>query len=222
MTQTPDLIDALVLEATPVARLRSPALRTAGWLLLALAIIGGLALLHGVRPDLAERLRQPGFRIGIAASLLTGALAALAAFVTSLPDRSRWWLLLPVPVAVLWISTVSYGCLTDWVALDAGSFQWGEAASCFATLLLSSIPLSVPMFWMLRHARRLRPTGPMLTGCVAVGALTATALSLLHEYDASLMILLWNFGAAALVMGVDAAIGCKVVSPSRRIPFGTA
>jgi len=34
----------------------------------------------------------------------------------------------------------------------------GEAASCFATLLLTSVPLSVAMVVMLRYAALLRPT----------------------------------------------------------------
>ena len=63
---------------------------------------------------------------------------------------------------------------------------------------------------MLRHTRRLRPSGALLAGCAAVGALTAATLSLLHEYDASMMILLWNFGAAALVVAVDTVIGRRI------------
>src|SRR5256885_12713860 len=49
------------------------------------------------RSDLALRLRQPEFVIGIAASLATGVLAAIASFLLSIPDRSRAWLLLPLP-----------------------------------------------------------------------------------------------------------------------------
>lgn len=210
MTDTNDLIDSLVSRAAPVRTLPSPVMRTVLWLLGAAAIIGGLVLLFGVRPDFTARLQQPGFRVSLAASLLTGALAALAAFMTSLPDRSRLWLLLPVPPAFLWISTVGYGCLTDWVTFDPGQFRLGEAASCFATLLLSSVPLSLLTFWMLRHTRWLRPNGSLLTGCVAVGALTASAVSLLHAFDASLMILLWNFGAATLVVAVDTVIGRRI------------
>ena len=207
MTDTNDLIESLVSRAAPVRRLPSPAVRTLLWLLGAVAVIGGLALLFGVRPDLAQRLQQPTFRIGLVASLLTGALAALAAFITSLPDRSRLWLLLPLPAAGLWISTVSYGCLSNWVSLAPSQLRTAEVVSCFATLLFSSVPLSLLMFWMLRHTRWLRPAGSLLTGCVAVGALTASAVLLLHPFNASLMILLWNFGAAALVVAVDTVIG---------------
>ena len=80
-----------------------------------------------------------------------------------------------------------------------------------ATLLASSIPLSALMFFLLRHAARLRPTASVLSGALAVAALTAAALSLLHEFDASLMILAWNFGTALLVIALDAAIGRRML-----------
>jgi hypothetical protein len=38
----------------------------------------------------------------------------------------------------------------------------------------------------------------VMVGSVAVAALTATALSIFHPIDATLMILMWNFGLAAL------------------------
>jgi hypothetical protein len=211
MTATPDLIERLAAEAQPVRRLPPPWRRTAAWLALAMGLIAVLALLHGPRPDLAARIAQPSFCLGVAASLLTGALAALAAFTASLPDRTRLWLLLPLPAAALWVGSIGYGCLTDWVRLDTSGMHPGETARCFLTLLLSSVPLSLLMFRMLRHAGRLRPRGPVLCGAGAVAALTATALAVLHEFDASAMVLLWQFGTAALVLAADAAIGRRTV-----------
>lgn len=212
MIHTSDLIESLVTATMPIRRLPSPWARTGTWLVLAVALTGMLALVHGLRPDFAVRMQQSEFRVSLLASLLTGALAALAALMTSLPDRSRVWLLLPVPTAVLWMSAIGYGCLTDWVRLDTAQMHWDEVLSCFLTLLLSSVPLSALMFWMIRHAARLRPRGPILCAGAAVAALTATALSLLHQFDASIMILLWNFGTVALVTAVDTAVGRRVVS----------
>jgi len=82
-----------------------------------------------------------------------GILAAIASFLVSLPDRSRGWLLLPLPALVVWLSTIGYGCLTDWVDVDAGSLRIGEAARCLHSGA-HSVPLSLLMFVMLRHARR--------------------------------------------------------------------
>ncbi len=207
MITTPDLIESLAAEAGPVRRLRHPVLRAGSWLLLAAIIVLLIAVDHGVRSDIGERLRQPVFAAGLAASALTGILAAIAAFMISLPDRSRAWLLLPTPGLLVWLSTISYECLTDWVEITPAGVEAGEAARCFATLFLTSFPLSITLLLMLRYAAALRPTETVMTGALAVAAIAATALSLFHNLDATIMVLIWNIGIAAVLVAFGGAWG---------------
>jgi hypothetical protein len=220
---TPDLIESLAADATPVKRLRPPVLRAGVWLLFAAFILALLAIGHGVRADLAERLQRPIFVVGLGASMLTGALAAIAAFILSLPDRSRLWALLPMPALLVWVSTISYGCLTDWVSFEPSGVQMGEAVRCFATLVLTSLPLSFAMLIMLRYAAALQPTMVTMVGGVAVAAITASALSLFHNLDATVMVLIWNLGSAALIVGLGGALGRRMFSwfaPRGMLPHG--
>ena len=210
MIKTPDLIASLAANATPVRRLRPPVMRAASWLLLAAVVLTLLAINQGIRPDLAQRLREPTFATGLAAPLLTGVLAAAAAFLVSLPDRSRLWLLLPVPALVLWLSNIGYQCLVQWIDIGPDGVSLGEAARCFATLVLTSLPLSLAMLVMLRYAAPLRPTAVTLTGSLAVAAITATALSLFHTVDATLMILMWDLGTAALFVALAGVFGRRM------------
>ena len=212
MITTPDLIESLVARAKPVRRLRPPAARAALWLLLAAAIVSLLAISHGLRPDLGARLGQPLFVTGLAASLLTGVLAAVAAFIVSLPDRSRLWLLLPAPALALWVSTIGYGCLTGWVGIRPDSVTLGEAADCFATLVLTSVPLWLAMLLMLRHVALLRSATAAVAASLAVAAIASTALALFHDLDASVMILMWNLGTAALLVGLGSAFWERMFS----------
>ena len=212
MITTPDLIGALTANLAPVRRLRPPVTRALSWLLLAALLLAVLAVSQGIRPDLAQRLHGPSFILGVAGASLTGILAAVAAFMLSLPDRSRFYLLLPAPALVLWLSTIGYQCLTNWVSLEPNGIRLGETARCFATLVLTSLPLSLAMVVMLRYAAPLRPMSVTLTGSLAVAAITATALSLFHELDATVMILMWNLGTAALFVGLGGALGGKVFS----------
>lgn len=199
---TPELIDLLAQHATPVRRLRPPLARAALWLLVAGLLFALLAIAHGLRPDWQQQAARPIFAIGIAASLATGVLAAVSAFLISLPDRSRRWALLPVPTLLVWLSTVGYGCLTDWVSIGPDGMHLDETARCFATMMLVSLPLSLAMYVMLRHAARLRPTAVTLIGSVAVAALTAAALSLFHPLDATVLVLASNFGVAVLILSI--------------------
>jgi len=206
---TPELIALLATNAQPVRRLRPPLVRAGLWLLLAAGVFGLLALSQGVRQDLAQAAAQPMFVVGIVASLLTGILAAVASFLISLPDRSRAWAALPLPALVVWVSTVSYGCLTNWVSLGPDGISVEESARCFATLMLTSLPLSLALYVMLRHAALLRPTAVTLTGSLAVAAMTATALLLFHDLDATMMILVWTLGITAMMVGVGGVLGIR-------------
>jgi len=210
--KTPDLIDTLVDCAIPVRRLRPPLVRAALWLLIAALVLMVLAVAHGVRPDLVERLRQPLFAVGMFGALATGVLAAVASFKVSLPDTSRSWLLLPLPALILWVSTIGYGCLTDWVSMGPDGVRMGEAVRCFATLLLTSAPLSVAMLVMVRYSAFLRPTAVCMSGGLAVAATTSFALSLLHDLDATIMILIWNLGSAVLIAGLASVFGRSLLA----------
>jgi hypothetical protein len=204
---TSDLIDALADSVTPVRRLRPPFLRAVLWLSLAAVVLGLLCAAEGVRTDIAMRLQEPAFIVSMTGALATAILAALASFKLSLPDSSRGWLLLPLPALAVWASTIGYGCLTNWIRMDPEGIHVGEAARCFATLLLTSVPLSIAMLVMLRHAALLRPTAVAAIGGVAIAAMTSFALSLIHDLDATIMILIWNFGTAALIAGLASAFG---------------
>ena len=212
MTTTPQLIESLVASAEPVRRLHPPVVRAALWLLFAAAVVGLLAVSHGLRPDLDIRLQRPMFVTGIAASILTGILAAVASFIVSLPGRSRLWLLLPVPALMLWVSTISYECLTNWVGLQPGGIDLEKAADCVATLVLTSVPLWLALLVMLRYAALLNPATVAMIGSLAVAAVAATALSLLHDLDATVMILTWNLGTAALLVGLGSVFGERMLS----------
>jgi hypothetical protein len=116
-------------------------------------------------------------------------------------------LLLPVPALVLWISTIGYGCLTDWISVEPGGVRLGSTLECFATLAIASLPLYLVLLVMLRHAGRLHPTMVAMMGGLASSGIAATALSLFHELDASVMVLLWNLGTAALIVALSGMFG---------------
>jgi hypothetical protein len=180
------------------------------WLLFAALLLGLIGVAHGLRPDILDCVREPRFAVAMFGSLATGILAALASFRVSLLDRSRLWLVLPLPALALWVSAVGYGCLTDWVTIGPDGVRLGEAVRCFATLLLTSAPLSIAMLVMLRYAALLRAAEVSLMGGLAVAAMTSFALSLFHDLDATMMILIWNLGSAVILATLVAVFGNSI------------
>jgi hypothetical protein len=78
--------------------------------------------------------------------------------------------------------------------------------------VLTSLPLSLALLVMLRYTARLRPIAVIWMSSVAVGALTASALSLFHNIDATVMILMWNLGAAMLIIALGRIFGRRMLS----------
>ena len=211
MTDTANLISALVADAPPVRRLRPPLVRAALWLGLAAVVFVLLGMLLGHAPDEAGNSGLAA-RIGLAASLLTGVLAAIAAVHVALPDRSPAWALLPLPSFVVWFAAVGYGCLTDWVGVGPGGLMWGMTAQCVAMAAVVGLPLGLAMLSMLRRARPLRPGLAAATAGLAVAALSATAHTLFHGADASVIVLILNLGPVALIAGLGVGLRSRTLA----------
>jgi hypothetical protein len=214
MTRTPELIDLLASELKPVRRLRSPIFRAACWILVAVMVLTLLTVSQGVRADLSARLGELAFALALFGSVATAICAAAAAFALAIPGRSRLWALLPLPPLALWIAAIGRQCLTQWVRYDAGAMAMGDTARCFATVILTSLPLWLLMLLMLRRSGSIRRALPMLVGSLAVAATAGSAMDLLHRLDASAMILLWNFGTGAMIVLVSTLFGRAILAPS--------
>jgi hypothetical protein len=74
-----------------------------------------------------------------------------------------------------------------------------------------SLPLAITILVMLRHAAPLRPALAALTAGLSVSAITATAMSLIHNLNASVMILAWNLGTVVIVIGASGTIGRRFI-----------
>ena len=90
------------------------------------------------------------------------------------------------------VSTVSYECFADWISVGPNGLRMGEALGCFASLVLTSVPLGIALIIMLRYAALVRSGSVAMLGGLAVAAVTSTALAIFHDLDATVMILVWN------------------------------
>jgi hypothetical protein len=211
-SETENLIEQLAAGLQPVRRLRRPWVRAAGWIVFATALIAVLAAVRGLRADLDQQLQDTGYLVALAGAWLTGATAAVAAFEISLPDRSRAWLLLPLPAVLMWLSGFAVGCLGDWIAIPEGAPVAQDSVRCLTTILISSALLIAVLLPMLRRSRTLRPAETAWIGILAVAGFADTAHLLMHVVQASLLVLVINLIPATIIILLGGLAGRRAVA----------
>lgn len=213
MTETRRLIEQLAARAAPVKRLPSPLLRTIVWLLLAATVAGIIIASLGLRLDFAQAANSPGAVIEWSGSVLTGALAAYAAFRVSVPGHSPSWAWLPLPAALLWMTGLCVGCLQDLKQLGMHAFAFqNHSAECAWAITFTSLPIGLVMLLMVRHAGVVRPGPTALLTALGASAVSAAVVSLIHEGETALMGLLWHGGAVAVLTTVSWLFGQRLFS----------
>jgi hypothetical protein len=197
---TDQLIAQLAASAAPVRRLRPPLQRAVFWLI-GVAAAGAIVVpLFGNFVYFSTRVADPKFVIELAATLLTGIAAVIAAFELSVPDRSPAWAWLPIPPLILWLASSGYNCWRDWLQLGDQGWQFGESAACFATIVGFSLPLGVALIIFLARAKPLAPIPVAALGGLGVAGLAAFFLDFNHPIDASFLDLGWHAAAVGLVV----------------------
>ncbi|RVU20772.1 NrsF family protein [Methylobacterium oryzihabitans] len=201
------LLDALADDLAPVRPLASPLLRALAWF----AALAGLALVLLVAAAdigaLRQRMAAPD---ALAAALGAGATAlaaACAACLSGVPGRSRWWALLPLPPAILWLGASGVGCLDA----SPSSVAPDGTGGCAAIILGLSLPLSLLAIVMLRRTCPLRPTLTACLGGLAAAAGAAALLALVHPHAATAADLAVHVVAVALVVAANFAAGGRVL-----------
>jgi hypothetical protein len=204
---TEDLIQALAADAKPVRRLRPPLLRALGWLALFVGIAGVVTVATGAWPEMLVRLKDQRFAIELAATFITGLAAVIAAFYLSVPDRSRFWVVLPLPPLALWLASSGYECYRNWIELGPQGWRLGRSGDCFVFILTMSIPVALALYWALRRAVPLDVTRVLVVGGLGVAALSAATLQFYHPFDVTVIDLAVHVIAVLIVIAALTAFG---------------
>jgi hypothetical protein len=212
---TPELIEALAADAKPVRRLRPPLARAGLWLGGFVAIVVAVTWATGSWPLMLERLRLTRFAVEMSATFLTGIAAVVAAFTLSLPDRNRFWMVLPLPPLVLWLASSGYGCYQNWLADGPQGWRLGRSSDCFIFILTTSIPVGIALYLALRRALPLEPLRVMAVGGLGVAGLAATALQFYHPFDVTIVDLAVHVTAVLIVVAAIMLGGRWDISRSR-------
>jgi hypothetical protein len=208
---TDELIARLARDTVPVRRLPSPARRAVLWFAIALPAVALIVLAMSPRPDFAERLQDGRYLLEQAAALATAVLAAVAAFSAGVPGRSKWILWLPLVPLAVWLGSLGQGCWQTWLRIDTEGIHFSPDWICIPAIAITGAVPGAAMVAMIRRGAPLMPRLTMALGALAAGALADVGLRLFHPQDASLMVLVWQFGTVALLTALASTAGRLLV-----------
>jgi hypothetical protein len=147
----------------------------------------------------------------ISGGVITAITATVSAFVLAVPGRSRIWAWVPVPGALLWIGASGMGCLRAHIP-GMPVMDLHGANDCLIFIVSFSIPLSGLLIWLLRRACPLRPVLTAVLVGLASASASASLLEIIHNFDATASDLLMHALAVAVVVGLNAIMGGRLLS----------
>lgn len=219
MNDTDSLIAQLARRAKPVRPLAAPLLRTLAWAVAAAVMVALVAASMGMHPDLSAQMSQVPKLAEWIASLLTGLLAAYAVFQISVPGRSPSWAWLPALPLAVWLAVIGWGCLADFNTMGWGAFAFEtHSGECARAITAISIPLGITLLVMVRHAGAVKPAPTAMLAALSAAAMASAGVSLVHEGETSLMVLLWHIGMVAVLSLASLAMGKRLfgwIGPAR-------
>lgn len=209
---TDALIDRLSDSTQAVQPLRCPGWRTAQWLLISALSIAVVIFAMSLRPDLGVKLTEMRFLIEQFATLVTAILAAYAALALTIPGRSRR-VVIPVGIPLLvWLASLGESCWQVILQHGSAGLQFQASWECLpAIAMVGAIP-AVAMVIMIRRGAPIVPRMTIALGALAAAAVGNFGLRLFHTQDASLMVLLWQFGTVVLLASLGGLLGKRLFS----------
>jgi hypothetical protein len=166
----------------------------------------------GVRPDIMVAMRNPFFDLKFVVTMALAISAATISLHLSRPEASLqgWGWFLIAPIVVLVFGIVSEMMLPQRLPMLT-RLVGRNSMLCMSAIPLLSLPILGAAMLGLRHGA---PARPAVTGAIA-GLLSAGAAATLYAShctdDSPLFVATWYTLAAAIVAGLGALIGGRVL-----------
>ena len=196
------LIERLGDRLAPVQPLMRPGRRTFAWMCGATIYLGFLAFSMS-----SAGVAANGFGIAFVApqlaAIVTGVLAAAAAFVSVIPGYSTRVFVWPIAAAIVWMGSLAIGSIHEWSQpgmLLAAPHEW----LCVAMIVLGGAPLVAVLAAMLRRGAPLNPAITAAFAALAVGVLANVGACVSHPHPSHAVTLVWH-GATIMTLVVLAA-----------------
>ena len=201
---TDRLIEHLADGLSPVQPLVRPGFRAFIWLCGALPFLAILALSMMSRADVAPNGTGLGFVGPQVVAVVTGILAAWAAFRSVIPGYSRTTFIWPVVAGMAWIGFLATQTPQGQLGTTlAASHEW----MCVAIIVLSSGPLLAALWLMLRRGAPLNPGVTAALAALAASALANVAACVAQPHPNNGVTLIWHGATIAVLVTIAAVTG---------------
>jgi hypothetical protein len=166
----------------------------------------------GVRPDVMTAIHSPFFGLKFVVTLALAVAAIAVSLHLSRPEVSLkgWWWLLLIPVGILAAGIASEMMMPQRVPMMVRLIG-SNSRICMTAIPLMSLPLLAGALIGLRHGATTRPAAAgAIAGLLSAG-LAATLYASHCTDDSPLFVATWYPIGIALVAGVGALVGSKVL-----------
>lgn len=210
------LVDDLAADLDPVSPLASPRMRALRTLACIALVAAPVTYFIADFQQLASRYsgQESRMMLEMAAALVTGVLAVMAAFTVAIPGRSRLWLAAPVVPFMAWLLLSGFGCLEDLSRAEMYDWRLGESLHCLVFISLTSAALSVPLAWSLSRARPIDALPVALLAGLGTAALGAFLLQFFHPFSVTFIDLGVHVATMLGVVSVAGLLNRRMLRPA--------
>jgi hypothetical protein len=205
--KTDELIDRLGRDVTVVRPLPTPGMRTAVWMVWAVSYLVVVAVMIFAVMSSARVMPTSLYLVQQSAALVTGIMAARAAFASVIPgSNNRVWVLPTVGTAV-WAASLLWAGVRDLQASGTLGMTSQSDWPCVASMTMGGFLVGLPLVWMLRRGAPLTPRLTAFLAAVAALSVANIEACLTRPHAFALTVLLWHGGTVAAIAALSALMG---------------
>jgi hypothetical protein len=205
--KTDELVDRLGRDVTVTRPLPTPGMRTAVWMVWAVSYLVVVAVMMFAVVSSAGVMPTPLYLVQQSAALVTGIMAARAAFASVIPgSNNRVWVL-PAIGAAVWGVSLLWAGVRDLHASGTLGVTSQSDWPCVVSMTLGGLVVGSPLVWMLRRGAPLTPSLTAFLAALAALSVANIEACLGRPHAFALTVLLWHGSTVAAIATLCALMG---------------
>jgi hypothetical protein len=204
---TDDLIDRLGRDVTVAKPLPEPGIRTAVWMVWAVSYLVVVAVMMFAVMSSAGVVPTPLYLVQQSAALVTGIMAARAAFASVIPGSSNRVWVMPAMGAGVWGLSLGWAGVLDLQASGTLGVTSQSDWPCVASMTFGGLVVGAPLVWMLRRGAPLTPRLTAFLAALAALSFANIEACLTRPHAFALTVLVWHGSTVAAIAALCALAG---------------